>query len=151
MKISDYQFEKICAIDPQREPLTGSMIVIYPQSAYKNTKNIPLNKYGKGPYCKFKISNSRKSCGVYAITVDASPVYIGECINLSKRYNMGYGNISPRNCFRWGQETNCRINNLIYDAALLGKRIELWFYPTLDYKMVEQNLRNFLKPDWNKV
>jgi hypothetical protein len=45
---------------------------------------------------------------------------------LSARFNAGYGNISPKNCFKGGQETNCRVNNLVHSAALAGERISTY-------------------------
>jgi hypothetical protein len=51
---------------------------------------------------------------------------VGECANLSARFNTGYGNISPKNCFKGVQETNCRLNNLLYSAIVVGQRISLW-------------------------
>jgi len=64
---------------------------------------------------------------------------------------MGYGNISPRNCFKGGQETNCRINNLVYQAALKEEAVSLWFFPTADYKMMESALRMARKFAWNRI
>jgi hypothetical protein len=63
---------------------------------------------------------------------------------------MGYGNISPRNCFKGGQETNCRINNLIYETAKEGVSISLWFLNTQDHKSVEGELLMDKGPDWNR-
>jgi hypothetical protein len=100
---------------------------VNPQSRYANTKQLGLNKYGAGPFCKFAISSTYAECGVYAITVNAQVMYIGECVNLSSRYNAGYGQISPRNCYSGGQETNCRINNLIYEEATNSHDIECGF------------------------
>jgi hypothetical protein len=63
---------------------------------------------------------------------------------------MGYGIISPRNCFIGGQETNCRLNNLILLAARGGAKLSLWFLPTDEYKGVEHELRASEKPEWNR-
>jgi hypothetical protein len=38
--------------------------------------------------------------------VDESKEYVGECRDLVKRFNSGYGQISPRNCFVGGRRTN---------------------------------------------
>jgi hypothetical protein len=78
-------------------------------------------------------------------------MYIGECVNLSSRYNAGYGQISPRNCFVGGQETNCRINNLIYGEATHSHKIELWFHQSDHYKSIEAELRKELNPAWNRI
>jgi hypothetical protein len=109
MKVWQYEFAQVCDIEPLREN-DGSVRALKPQSRYKNNNALPLNKYGKGPFCKFTIPKGYKVSGVYAIVVNQELKYIGECVNLSSRFNVGYGNISPRNCFKGGQETNCRIN-----------------------------------------
>ena len=66
------------------------------------------------------------------------------------RFNSGYGNISPRNCFE-NQETNYRCNNLVFSATGAGEKISLWFFPTPDYKKVEAELRANLRPPWDRV
>ena len=90
-------------------------------------------------------------CIQHAFRIRTELRYIGECANLSKRFNMGYGNISPKNCFKGGQETNCRLNNLLYTAALAGGCISLWFLQTANYKSVEAQLRRALNPPWNRI
>lgn len=148
--ISKYPFFQVTEISPLVDD-NDTIIPYSPQSRYLNEERIPLNKYGEGPYCKFKIPNNYKSSGVYAITVDGTVKYIGECVDLSSRYNMGYGNISPRNCYVGGQETNCRINNLIYIETVKSKSVALWFYQTMMYKEVEGELRGNQSLDWNRV
>lgn len=149
MKIGRYDFEMVCAIEPETNT-DGSIKEFMPQSRYRNNDSLPRNHYGDGPFCKFKIPNGRNHCGVYAIVAETLPKYIGECVNLSSRYNMGYGNISPRNCFVGGQETNCRINNLILLALVHGTRLSLWFHPTKEYRTIEQELRDLERPEWNR-
>lgn len=105
----------------------------------------------RGHFCKFKIPRECGESGVYAIVLDGAVKYIGECVNLAFRYNMGYGNISPRNCFVGGQETNCRINNLIYTEAQQDIEIGLWFFATVEYKAIEEQLRSEMRLEWNRV
>lgn len=150
MKIAGYEFEHVCDIDSARAT-DGSVQLFMPQDRYKNARNLPLNKYGGGPFCKFKIANRLQDSGVYVLTVDEEVRYVGECANLSARFNAGYGNIPPKNCFKGGQETNCRLNNLVYMAAQAGGRISLWFLKTTAYKAVEALLRFTLNPAWNRV
>ena len=95
--------------------------------------------------------NRFRATGVYVLMVDGELRYVGECANLSDRFNAGYGNISPKNCFKGGQETNCRLNNLVYTTAKGGGRISAWFFRTADYKSVEALLRNILNPALNRV
>jgi hypothetical protein len=150
MIIAGYEFERICDIELARDA-DGSVRLFTPQSRYQNARNPPLNKYGAGPFCKFKIASRLRASGVYVITVDGELQYVGECANLSARFNAGYGNISPKNCFKGGQETNCRLNNLVYTAALAGAQLSLWFFNTADYKSVEALLRFTLNPPWNRI
>src|SRR6266852_1032537 len=135
MRFGDYDFEHVCDIEPLRGT-DGSLTVHAPQDRYRNVRNLPLNKYGAGPFCKFRIPSRFQASGVYVLTVDEELRYVGECANLSARFNAGYGNISPKNCFRGGQETNCRLNNLLYAAVLAGQRISLWFFRTAEYKSI---------------
>jgi hypothetical protein len=150
MKLGNYEFEHVCDIEPVRET-DGTLRQHMPQGRYKNARNLPLNRYGSGPFCKFGIPNRFQVSGVYVLTVDEELRYVGECANLSARFNAGYGNISPKNCFKGGQETNCRLNNLLYAAFLAGQRITLWFFGTADYKSVEAAMRRTLNPTWNRV
>jgi len=150
MKIAGYEFEHLGDIEPVPGP-DGAIQQLMPQDRYENLRNAPLNRYGAGPFCSFKISNRFRICGVYVLAIDDEMRYVGECANLSARFNTGYGNISPKNCFKGGQETNCRLNNLVYLAAVAGERISLWFFRTTDYKAMEKALRSPLKLAWNRV
>lgn len=150
LQLGKYQFKYICSINPETNA-DGSIREFIPQSRYDNKAGLSLNRYGSGPFCKFNVPRELDFSGVYAVQVDREVKYIGECKTLSSRYNMGYGNISPRNCFVGGQETNCRINNLILQRAKSGVDISLWFFPTNDYKMVEQKIRDSLSLSWNLV
>ena len=148
--VAGYDFELICALKPLRNS-DGNVQQVMPQSQYENSHGISLNNYGKGPFCKFQIPNQITVSGVYILTLDEQIRYVGECVNLSARYNAGYGNISPKNCFKGGHETNCRINNLVYSSATAGETILLWFFRTADYKKVEAELRVVLRPAWNRI
>jgi hypothetical protein len=150
MAVGKYVFSKVCDIEALREE-SGEVVKFLPQQRYDNVHKLKLNKYGAGPYCKFKIPNNLNVTGVYAIVVSGKVKYIGECINLSARYNMGYGNISPRNCFVGGQETNCRINNLIFWVASKGQDVSLWFFETNEYKKIENELRASVSLEWNRI
>lgn len=150
MRLLDYDFEYVCDIEPVRGK-DGSLAQFMPQDRYRNARNLALNKYGSGPFCKFKIPSRFQTCGVYVLSACHELRYVGECANLSKRFNMGYGIISPKNCFKGGQETNCRLNNLLCAASIAGTRISLWFFQTPDYKSVEMAMRLALRPVWNRI
>ena len=148
--IGGYAFKYLCEIEPERNE-DGTLRVSAPQCRYSNGEGLALNKYGTGPFCKFKIPWNITKSGVYAFVVNGHAKYVGECENLSKRFNMGYGNISPRNCYRGGQETNCRINTLLFESVSEGLKVALWFHETYDYKKVESDLRAQEKFEWNRA
>lgn len=150
MEIAGYEFGYIGDIAPLQNS-DGSIQQCTPQVRYQNPRGVALNTYGQGPFCRFKIPRHHQSSGVYVLAIDAEIRYVGECANLSARFNNGYGNISPKNCFKGGQETNCRLNNLIYSEAAAGKKISLFFHHTTDYKALEVALRAALKAPWNRV
>lgn len=149
--IDSYEFKYICEIKPKVD-LKGDFLEISPQYLYNNEDNIPLNRYGKGPFCKFKIPNEYKErAGVYIIKINGQVKYIGECEDLSNRYNIGYGQISPRNCFIGGQPTNCKINAYILNAVKSGAIVQLLFYETQDRFNVERILIEKYNPEWNST
>ena len=149
-EILGLRFKLICNITPELDS-NGNPKEYMPQAKYRNELGIPLHKYGKGPFCKFKIPSHYKETGVYVLFVNRQAKYVGECEDLSKRWNAGYGNISPRNCYIRGQPTNCRINNLMLDAFRLGHNIELLFCKTDNRFQVEMGLIVELQPEWNKT
>ena len=150
LRLVELDFARIGPIEPERDD-AGALRVAAPQSRYSNLRTLPLNRYGAGPFCKFKIPPGLKQAGVYVITIDGQARYVGECANLAARFNAGYGNISPRNCFKGGQETNCRVNNLIFAAIESGASVVLWFYATHDYKAIETRMRQALRLGWNRI
>lgn len=150
LNIAGYMFQSICNIEPMRAA-DATIQSFMPQSRYAKAAIVPINRYGTGPFCKFTIPRNLRISGVYALTVEKDVRYIGECADFSSRFNNGYGNISPKNCFKGGQETNCRLNNLVYIATTAGEAIRLWFLPATEYKSVEAHLRQIVKPLWNRV
>ena len=150
MILNTLPFVHVCDIDPARLP-DGTVQGLMPQERYAKRSLYPLNKYGAGPFCKFRIPTTYAHPGVYALTVGEEVRYIGETQNLTRRYNMGYGTISPKNCYKGGQETNVRMNNLIYSAALAGEVVSLWFHQTADFKAIEVALRLAHRARWNRI
>ena len=145
-----YPFTFVCDLELERAD-DGSIRRFYPQSRYAERDRVPLHRYGAGPFCRFLIPHGRHEAGVYVFTVDAEMQYVGECAELTARFNAGYDRISPRNCFKGGRETNCRINTLIAEAAGSGSTVSLWFFETSDRKAVEAELRRRLAPPWNAI
>jgi len=147
--LSGYRFEKVCDIEPVRDE-SGTVYEYKPYPRYDNKKGLKRHGYGDGPFCSFKIPSEYNGLsGVYAIRVNGEWVYIGKADDLGNRFNQGYGNISPRNCFEGGQQTNCRMNNLILEETKNGSSIELFFYKILRLDFVETELIKTLNPAWN--
>jgi hypothetical protein len=142
-------FDAVCDIEPVREA-NGRLAEFAPQEHYARAATTRLNRWGTGPFCRFSIPRGwAGAAGVYAILLDGQLRYIGECFDLERRFNIGYGNIQPINCFVGGQSTNCKVNSFILQAAKAGARVSLFFYRTDDYKRVERELIAALRPAWN--
>ena len=145
----DHKFKKITDINPEKDK-EGNIREFLPQENYYNSKNLKLHKYGKGPFCKFKIPEIHAQ-GVYILLINEKPEYVGECEDFANRWNTGYANISPRACFEGGQSTNCRINNIIFNAIKSEKRVELFFKSLTDRFVLEHELISKIKPKLNKT
>ena len=146
-----FQFLKVIKTNLDEK---SNLISYSPQSRYNNKKNLKLNKNGDGSFCKFKL-NIQKDSGVYLWEVNNNIIYIGESINLYKRFNNGYGNISPRNCFIGGQSTNCKMNKIVKYFYENNLNIKIYYLQTNDYQFIEKELIQKLKPicninDYNK-
>lgn len=144
-------FTKVCEIRPILEK-DGTIYIEKPYLRYRNTKNLELHKYGSGPFCSFSIPLAYNGmAGVYGLQVNGEWAYIGKTIDLGRRYNQEYGNISPRNCFVSGPETTCRINNQILLEAEKGSSIILFFHESDDSDRIETELIGNLNPPWNRT
>ncbi|MCI6153231.1 MAG: hypothetical protein MR673_08925 [Fusobacterium perfoetens] len=111
-----------------------------------------LNKYGDREYCKFKIIDKEvlNLKGLYLYCLDDEIVYIGRCLDsFYKRINIGYGNITPKNCYKDGQQTNCHINSLINKKF---NKITFWICSlenVEEIKKLEIELIKKYNPQWN--
>ena len=149
----DRDFHHIGRINPERDE-RGAFLELLPQARYRRAASTPLHSHGSGPFCRFRIGRDRHEAGLYVLTLDDNPVYAGECVDLGMRWGPnGYGGISPRNCFRGGQPTNCRVNAAILVAVKEGRAADLWFCPldvtTEDRRRTETELIQLLAPPWN--
>lgn len=152
MKIVEYEFSLASSIDFLRNP-GGTPVLDYPHLLYDNLKNLKLNKYGAGPFVLLQLTpQPPEEMGVYAVVQDSEKVnYIGETDNsFKKRWQGGASKISPRNCYKGGQSTNCRLNRLIQEAITAGHRLDLYVLPTPDHQRIEDELIEKLQPPWNK-
>jgi hypothetical protein len=153
-------FNFVAPILPE-ETADGKILEFAPAIRYLNVDRLPLHKYGSGPFCRFRIGHGNQSLdvfGVYAIVGGASRIlYVGKCAGhtstLGARFNSGHGQISPRNCFKGGQSTNCHVNMCILQAAKNSEQLSLFFHVTSDGFMASQLEHNLIrqigKPPWN--
>jgi hypothetical protein len=158
MKISNMEFQFVSLLVAERDSY-GHIIEYLPATRYNNTKHYPLNAWGEGPFCHFRLEpKSWEVLGAYAITDESDKVlYLGKCTGrtstLAKRFNNGYGSIQPRNCYKGGQSTNCRINHLVLGKNKSGNKLRLFFHETNNGQEagdLEGNLiRQIGKPPWN--
>lgn len=151
-ELMEYSFEFVEEIVPNKNR-DGTIHEYYPELSYNNKENAVLHKYGEGPFCRFCIHPKWCISGVYALFIDRELVYVGQALDLAKRWNTGYGNISARACWSngnsGGQSTNCKINKVVFNASKECKSIKLYFYKTADYHIVEKALIENFHPIYN--
>jgi len=148
MKYRNTTFAFVTTIKPDADA-AGKLLEYRPQDCYNNQGKYQLHQYGKGSFCRFRIPAKFSEPGVYLIMTQETVLYIGRCQNLAQRFNAGYGQISPRNCYIKGRETNCRINQLILAAIKKGKKLDLYFHQTDDFCALEAQLLAARNPPWN--
>jgi hypothetical protein len=88
VKVGIFEFDHVCDLEPSRDR-GGAVQPLHPMARYQNVRDLQLNRYGKGPFCKFKIPSDYAVSGVYGLLVGAESNfrYVGECVHLSKRFN----------------------------------------------------------------
>lgn len=154
MNLSDltHSFEFVNSLSVERNE-AGRVDIKMPQRRYDQSDKYPLHQYGWGPFCKFTIDTSEYdgSEGVYVFTAGYEIKYVGETVNVHNRIQPGYGNISPKNCYQGGQQTNCRINQLIFETVRNGEQVSLWVEETQNRKRRETELLEQSNPPWNKA
>jgi len=147
IEVCGYTFSYLQNLIPDCDA-EGKVKKYHPQNDYDNIKGLKLSYYGNGDFCHFSITADDWS-GVYLWVVDGQIIYIGETAGLRHRFNMGYGNISPRNCYVGGQSTNCKMNKVVFSYYEQCKTVSLYFYRTDDYKRVELELLNQISTPYN--
>jgi len=111
-----------------------------------------LNKNGDKTYSIFTLDNTTilNKKGIYLYKTGDAILYIGRCRDsLKKRINIGYGKITPKNCYKDGQSTNCHLNFRITSSE---QKIEFWFCNMTDLdeiSTIERQLIKKYQPPWN--
>lgn len=147
LNVYGYEFRYLQQLAPECDA-SGQIKKFFPQNEYDNRNGLALIKHGEGAFCRFSI-NTGDGPGVYLWVVNDQIVYIGETENLQRRFNTGYGIISPRNCYIGGQSTNCKMNRVVLDLYEQGKIISLYFNNTKEYKRVELDLLKKINTVYN--
>ena len=147
--LGGHAFQHCAHIRPQAGP-DGKPLEDMPQHRYAAACSTPLNRHGEGPFCRFTVSGLPPAPGLYAITVARKLVYVGIAIDLKRRWGSSdYARIQPRNCYRDGQSTNCKVNHAILVAAQDGLAIDLWIHQAAKPRPLEERLIAELAPPWN--
>lgn len=150
-QLLEYEFEFVQKLIPVLSR-DGSFMQYEPQDKYSKKEDSQLNKHGHGAFCRFSISPKWSGVsGVYAFYIDNELKYIGQCLDFAQRFNTGYGVISPRCCYIGGQSTNCKINKVVLEANNNGQSVELYFFMTPDYHVIEKQLIQYYKPILNTM
>lgn len=111
-----------------------------------------LNPNGDKNYCIFKVNlrDFDYKTGVYAYTLNDDIVYIGRSNEpfLKRFSSTGYTKISPKNCYKDGQSTNCKINSFINSNF---EEIKLYIAPINEnINQIETKLIKSIKPILNE-
>ena len=142
-------FRLVARISPESTS-DGKPAEDMPQKRYRAAASLPLNRHGHGPFCRFSVAGLPATPGVYAVTVAQQLAYVGITIDLRQRWGpQGYGRIQPRNCFKGGQSTNCKVNHAILLAARERLAVRLWIHETETPRPLEAHLIDELAPPWN--
>jgi len=145
--ISDVTFELVGPLDVEHAASGAPR-----EYSHRLPAGTRTNRYGMGPFCRFGLHTSEGLQGVYAVFVEQTLCYIGECTDLARRFSQtGYGYISARNCYDDGQATNCKINANVLTATKSRRAVTVWFHRTSDRKSLESRLISELQPSWNTV
>ncbi len=147
MQVCGYAFRFLQEIIPECDE-NGKLIDYCPQGDYHGKDKKGLNKNGDGAFCHFSI-HADDVAGVYLWVVDGEIIYIGETVKLRQRFNSGYGEIRPVNCYVVGQSTNCKMNKVVRTLFLEGKRVLLYFFQTNENKRVELELLRQIRTRYN--
>lgn len=148
--IGGYRFVFVQELRPELD-ISGSVYTYQPQGKYANKKKLPLLPEAVGAeFCRFRLKNAEDVSGVYAwVSGGDNVIYIGETKRLRTRFYSGYGIISPRNCYKGGQKTNCKMNKVVLEYYRAGTELYLYFLKTPNYKSIEEKLIKCKKPICN--
>lgn len=144
-----YTFRRVGDIEPEWD-LSGEPVEFWPEV----TPDVPLHRYGQGPFCRFSIAEDREwqIGGVFVVTCDEAACFVGETVNLTRLWRFVGRITSSAVRQRGGQQTHCRINNLILGKVKREADVVLWLY-SVENDAARRGLRSrliaALNPCWN--
>ena len=140
--LDDQEFVRLGCVHLERQ-LDGEPIIDNPQRELADKDRHPKLE---PPFCRLILPELPSSPGVYIVVVAGQVKYVGSTTRgLANRWSH-YRKISPSNCKRNGQPTNCRINHQILEARQKGQNVHLWFRK---HRTLEDRMIKFFKPLWN--
>jgi hypothetical protein len=150
--IGGYEFTHGSVIDLRRND-DGMPLLDNPSQKYNNTKSLPLHECGVGPFVFLELTPRPPQVpGVYAVVMDGTRImYVGQAEkSVWGRWRSGAARISPRNCFKGGQSTNCYLNIVIHKSIVANRALDLFVLATSEYDEIEDDLIDQLQPPWNR-
>ena len=83
-----------------------------PQERYARAAEKELHRHGAGRFCRIAVSGLPDASGIFVVTLNRRPVYVGIGQSLKQRWGpQQFGSISGADCYEHGQPTNCKVNN----------------------------------------
>ena len=77
LTLAGFRFTAPVRITPEKTA-NGRVRAYMPQSRYAKADDKPLNRHGGGPFCRFMASGLPSASGVYALTINGLPTYVGK-------------------------------------------------------------------------
>lgn len=145
-RFAGYTFERVGAIQPERDKGDG-----FGENG-PESGDFPLHRHGQGPFCRFRVAQGWRETGVYVVTSDGKPLYVGATKNLESVWR-SYGRIARSAMGVGGNTTYCRLNNRILKEAKQGAEVILWFCAAADDRRrgeLKAELEDRLDPPENR-
>jgi hypothetical protein len=120
LKLGLVQFEWVAALRPEVDLNDDAVDRTIRHSQRLDVDISPPGETASA-FCVLRLRGLPHEPGLYLITEQRQPVYIGETVDLAERFSSrGYGRIFPSNVGPGGQSTNCNINAHIAASTSAG-------------------------------
>ena len=129
--LAGYAFKLVEVIQPERDE-RGKVI-----EERVSSRDGTWNKHGQGPFCRFRVAEGWRECGVWLLVSGDAELEVGACGDLEMIWSR-VGRIKPYAVVRRGTSTHCKNNNRILNEIKRGSEISLWFRAIPDNKQREE-------------